>query len=300
MHAAAKRRRILTEAGSAGTPIAIIAGGGALPNMVRDAALRSGRRPVLIAIAGEADADTLSEEGGTLLHWGQIGRLFRILRQERCQEAILIGWVRQRPNYWRVWSDFGTVRLLPKLLWHMRKGDDHLLSVLARLLAKRGVHVMGPLEIAPELAMPEGRLTPREPDATARRDIEIAAAAARNIGRLDVGQGAVAVGGMVVATEGAEGTDALLKQVRELRRAGSLRSAGGVLVKCMKPQQDSRLDVPTLGPETARYAKEAGLDGVAAEAGRTLMAGREETIAAFASAGLFLFGMPNPGSVHGR
>jgi len=300
LHAASQRRHILTEAGTAATPIAIIAGGGALPSMVRDAALRSGRRPVLIAIAGEADAATFMHDGVTLLHWGQIGRLFRILREERCREAILIGWVRRRPNYWRVWSDLGTVRILPKLLWHMRKGDDHLLSVLARLLAKRGVHVMGPLEIAPELAMPEGRLTPREPDAVAWRDIDIAAAAARNIGRLDVGQGAVAVGGIVVATEGADGTDALLKRVRDLRRGGGLPSAGGVLVKCMKPQQDSRLDVPTLGPETARYAKEAGLDGVAAEAGRTLLAGRDETIAAFAVAGLFLFGMPGPGASDGR
>jgi UDP-2,3-diacylglucosamine hydrolase len=294
MHAAAKRRRILTEAGRAGTPIAIIAGGGALPNMIRDAALRSGRRPVLIAIAGEADPATFTHDAVTLLRWGQIGRLFRILREERCREAILIGWVRRRPNYWRVWSDFGTVRILPKLLWHMRKGDAHLLSVLARLLAKRGVHVMGPLEIAPELAMPGGQLTPREPEAAARLDMEIAAAAARNIGRLDVGQGAVAVHGSLVATEGADGTDALLRRVRDLRRSGGLPSAGGVLVKCMKPQQDSRLDVPTLGPETSRYAKEAGLDGVAAEAGRTLFAGREETIAAFAAADLFLFGMPAP------
>jgi DUF1009 family protein len=267
--------------------------------MIRDAVLRTGRRPVLIAIAGEADAGAFAHERAAILHWGQVGRLFRILREERCGEAILIGWVRRRPNYWRVWSDFGTVRILPKLLWHMRKGDDHLLSVLARLLAKRGVHVMGPLEIAPELAMPKGRLTPREPDAGTWLDIDAAAAAARNIGRLDVGQGAVAVGGAVVATEDAEGTDALLKRVRDMRRDGLLPPAGGVLVKCMKPQQDSRLDVPTLGPETARYAKEAGLDGVAGEAGRTLLAGRDETIAAFAAAGLFLFGMTAPGASDG-
>lgn len=300
MHAAAQGRRALTEPGRTGTPIAIIAGGGALPEMVREAALRSGRRPLLIAIIGEADERTFASPVVERLHYGQIGKLFGMLRAEGCREAILIGWIRRRPNYWRVWSDLGTLRILPKLLWHMRKGDDHLLSVIAGLLAKRGVKVVGPLEIAPELAMPGGFLTPREPDDAGRRDIAAAAAAARRIGRLDVGQGSVAIGGVAVATEDAEGTDALLKRVRDLRRDGRLPGSGGVLVKCMKPQQDARLDVPTLGPETARHAKAAGLDGVAAEAGRTLLAGREETIAAFAAAGLFLYGMASAGDAHGR
>lgn len=267
--------------------------------MVRDAALRSGRRPVLIAIAGEADDTSFAGAPAECLHYGQVGRLFAILRREGCREAILIGWIRRRPNYWRVWSDLGTIRILPRLLWHMRKGDDHLLSVIARLLAKRGVRVVGPLEIAPELAMPGGRLTPRAPDDAGHRNIAAAAAAARKIGRLDVGQGAVAVDGAVVATEDAAGTDALLQRVRDLRRDRKLPQSGGVLVKCMKPQQDARLDVPTLGPETARHARAAGLDGVAAEAGRTLLAGREETIQAFATAGLYLYGMESAGDAHG-
>jgi DUF1009 family protein len=62
----------------------------------------------------------------------------------------------------------------------------------------------------------------------------------------------------------------------------------------MKPQQDPRIDVPTLGARTAELARAAGLDGIAAEAGRTLLAGRDETVAAFRGAGIFLFGFPGP------
>ena len=64
-----------------------------------------------------------------------------------------------------------------------------------------------------------------------------------------------------------------------------------MLVKCMKPQQDGRLDLPTIGPHTAEKAAAAGLAGVAAEAGRAILVGREETIAAFRRAGLFLAGL---------
>jgi DUF1009 family protein len=66
------------------------------------------------------------------------------------------------------------------------------------------------------------------------------------------------------------------------------------MVKCMKPQQDPRADVPTIGPKTADGARRAGLDGVAGEAGRAILAGRAETIEAFRHAGLFLLGLPAP------
>jgi hypothetical protein len=130
-------------------------------------------------------------------------------------------------------------------------------------------------------------------------DIEAAAAAARKIGRLDIAQGAVAVDGRVVAEEDATGTDALLNRVALLRRSGAVGKSGGVLVKCLKPEQDGRHDLPTVGPSTAEHAKQAGLAGVAAEAGRTILVGREETIAAFDRAGLFLFGMKAPQLEHG-
>jgi DUF1009 family protein len=128
----------------------------------------------------------------------------------------------------------------------------------------------------------------------AEEDIARALEAARLIGRLDVAQGAVSVGGRIVALEDLGGTDALLERVAEHRRLGRIGKAGGVLVKCPKPQQDGRHDVPTLGPDTAERAARAGLLGVAAEAHRTMLAGRAETIEAFRRAGVFLYGLAPP------
>ena len=52
--------------------------------------------------------------------------------------------------------------------------------------------------------------------------------------------------GLVLALEAIEGTDALLA-----RCAGSpAEGPGGVLVKLVKPRQDIRADLPTIGPET--------------------------------------------------
>ena len=112
------------------------------------------------------------------------------------------------------------------------------------------------------------------------------------LGRLDVGQGAVAVGGRIVALEGVEGTDAMLARVQGLRAEGRIsQRRKGVLVKLCKPQQDLRADLPTIGVSTVANAKAAGLAGIAVEAGRALVVEREAMIVAADAAGIFVVGI---------
>ncbi|HEX9904598.1 MAG TPA: UDP-2,3-diacylglucosamine diphosphatase LpxI [Propylenella sp.] len=274
-------------------PLAILAGGGALPPLVAASAARSGRRPIVFAIADEADPAMFRAVTVHVLRWGEIGRLFRLTREAGCREAVLVGSIRKRPDFRSIRPDLGAVALIPRIIALMRNGDDSLLTGVARIFEERGLRVVGALDVAPDLALPQGMLTGRATHGD-WADIETAAEAARRIGSLDVAQAAVAAGDRIIAVEDSGGTDALLARVADLRAAGQITEAGGVLVKCMKPHQDRRLDVPTIGPGTAELAQAAGLSGVAAEAGHTILAGREETVAAFRRAGLFLFGMEPP------
>jgi DUF1009 family protein len=72
-----------------------------------------------------------------------------------------------------------------------------------------------------------------------------------------------------------------------LRREGS----GGVLVKVEKPGQERRTDLPTIGPDTVTVAQQAGLRGIAVEAGATLVLDRDEVIRRADAAGLFVVGI---------
>ena len=93
---------------------------------------------------------------------------------------------------------------------------------------------------------PPGCCRAPRPDALAMADIRRGVAVARALGAVDVGQGCVVQQGMVLAVEAAEGTDAMLARCAALARPGR----GGVLVKLVKPGQDRRADLPTIGPET--------------------------------------------------
>ncbi|WP_284219799.1 UDP-2,3-diacylglucosamine diphosphatase LpxI domain-containing protein, partial [Shinella yambaruensis] len=99
-------------------------------------------------------------------------------------------------------------------------------------------------------------------------------------------------GGRVVALEGAEGTDAMLERVAGLRAAGRISARRkGVLVKLCKPEQDLRADLPSIGVETLRRARAAGLAGIAVEAGRSLVLERAALVAEADANGLFVTGI---------
>ena len=94
-------------------------------------------------------------------------------------------------------------------------------------------------------------MTRARPTAADAKDLAAAFAAAKAIGALDIGQAAVAIGGRVIAVEGIEGTDGLL--VRTATPALARTALGkkrGVVVKCSKPGQELRADMPAIGPQT--------------------------------------------------
>ncbi len=112
------------------------------------------------------------------------------------------------------------------------------------------------------------------------------------LGRLDIGQGVVAIGGRIVALEGPEGTDGMLERVADMRKSGRIsRRRKGVLIKLCKPQQDERADLPSIGLATIDHAKQAGLAGIAIEAGRAFILDQEETLDKANFAGMFVIGI---------
>jgi UDP-2,3-diacylglucosamine hydrolase len=115
----------------------------------------------------------------------------------------------------------------------------------------------------------------------------------KTLGRLDIGQGAVVVDGLVLAVEAQEGTDAMLARCALLPEAlrGVPGARRGVLVKWPKPIQERRVDLPTIGVRTIENAAAAGLAGVAGEAGGVLVLDREAVIAAADRLGLFVAGL---------
>jgi DUF1009 family protein len=272
--------------------LAIIAGGGLLPRYVADAARAHGENPYILALRDESSQDWsgFDHQVISIGNYAGIGAAFRAKAIGR---AVLSGWVRRRPEWRDIHAPLKALAAVPSIVRTLLKGgDDAVLKMVIRLIEAEGVRVVGAHEIVPDLLGSEGPLGSVTPDAAAEADIAAAAAAALALGRLDVGQGAVALGGRVVALEGAEGTDAMLERVADLRTAGRISARRkGVLVKLCKPEQDLRADLPSIGMETLYRARLAGLAGIAVEAGRSLVLERAALVAEADAQGLFVTGI---------
>lgn len=268
--------------------LAILAGGGTLPARIADAVRGQGREVFIVAFDGHTDRATVEGLPHLWSRFGAAGTIIQRLHEEGVGEVVFAGPVR-RPSFSELVPDWRTTRFLARV-GTRALGDDGLLRAVVRELEEEGFRVVGLHDLLKGLltvAGPVGRLTP---DDQAERDIAHGAKIARALGALDVGQGAVVQQGIVLAVEAVEGTDAMLARCAGLARPGP----GGVLVKVRKPQQDRRIDLPTIGVATVENAARAGLRGIAVEAGGSLLIDRSAVAEAADRLGLFVVGIDLP------
>ncbi|WP_149537551.1 LpxI family protein [Siccirubricoccus phaeus] len=265
------------------TPLGIVAGSGEVPLRVARAAQAAGRPVFAALLDGFADPAAWADIPHTRERLGAAGAILAAFRARGIRQLVLSGGL-QRPSLLSLRPDAAGARLLARIGRAYFQGDDGLLRAVARALEAEGFEVVPAHAVMADLIPAAGQLGALAPDAQARADIARGIAVVRALGAVDVGQGAVVQQGLVLGVEAIEGTDALLARCAGLRREGP----GGVLVKLLKPGQDRRLDLPTIGPSTIAGAQAAGLAGIAIEAGGSILVDRAATLAAADAAGLFL------------
>ncbi len=271
--------------------LGLIAGGGSLPVEIAEHCQRSGRPLFVIRLKGFAGAG-LEPYAGAEVGLAELGKCFKALKRAGCRAICLAGNV-ARPDFSALMPDLRGLAALPGAIAAARKGDDALLRFLVSEFEKEGFAVEGAHEVMDDLALAAGVLGRVAPSEENRADIAHALDVARAIGRLDVGQAAAVCRGLVLAVEAAEGTDAMLARVADLPEAlrGRPDAPMGVLAKAPKPTQETRVDLPTIGPATVSAVARAGLAGIVGEAGRLLVLDREAVVALADELEIFILGV---------
>ncbi len=274
--------------------IGLIAGGGDLPRHVVDAALLDGHGMTVLALSGFADSKALP--GARQVGLAEFGKMTKIFKKAKCSHICMAGIV-ERPDFKKLRPDLKAMRHMPAAIKAAKDGDDALLRFLMELFEKEGFEIIAPQDICASLLLPEGILGDISLSEAHKLDAKKACEIAVKIGELDIGQGAIVCQGVVLAVEAQEGTDAMLRRAALLPAniKGSEAERKGVLAKMVKPGQDTRVDLPTIGPATVELAALAGLAGIVAEAGRAFVIDRDAVIAKANAAGLFIAGLPPAG-----
>lgn len=264
-------------------PIGILAGGGPFPLRLAHHARAAGRPVFVVVIKEFADGTSFAGFPHEVVRLGAGGRILALLRQNGVRQLVMSG-AAKRFSPLSLMPDMWMAGMVARVGKAALLGDDTILRAVTGVLEGEGFEVVAVNSLRADIMPGAGLLAGPAPDAMARHDIGRGIGILRAMAASDVGQSCVVQQGLVLGIEAIEGTDAMMQRAGAQLREGP----GGVLVKLAKPNQDPRLDMPAIGLVTVRNAIGTGLRGIAIEAGRTVLADREEVIAAANAAGLFI------------
>ena len=254
-------------------PLGIIAGSGILPGELAIISKNLGKDPFIACVSKEIETELIDHCNYRFFSMGSVGSIIEYFKSNNVKNIVFAGSIK-RPNLSKLKVDIAGAHLLTKILKQKFLGDDKLLSIVAKFLEDKGFKIVSAQDIL-MLESDYGQLsTNRQPSKQDLIDIELGLKVARALGTLDIGQSVIVEDGYVLGVEAAEGTDALIARCAILRK----KTYGGVLVKVLKPNQDTRFDIPSIGPETIINLSNFKYNGVAIETSSVIIIDRHSTL----------------------
>lgn len=254
--------------------IGVISGNGSYPRIFVAAAREKSPGVTLVAAAFRGETGESLVEKVDFLEWfrvGQLGAVIKFFKKKGVTECVMVGQIAPR-NLFDLWPDLRTLKLLSSV---KERNAETLFGAIAEELTKDGITLLAATTFLEDLLPPEGQVCGPKLSERDWEDVRFGYRLVKETSRLDIGQSIVVRRGTVLAVEAFEGTDECIK------RGGNLGKGKDVtLVKVSKPNQDMRFDVPVIGPKTVENCCEAGVRVIAVEAGKTLILGWDEVVAA--------------------
>ena len=268
--------------------IAVIAGGGRLPQLVIDELIKQKTDFIILAMHESTDNETLARHKHYWITPGQVKPILKIMTDEKITSVVFAGHIK-RPGLLSLKVDSIGASILAKIAASKIHGDNSVLSIIAKFLEEQGLKVIPPNQILPSILTPAGLLGEIKPDQDDLKDIKIGKALLATLSDMDIGQAVIVENSYVLGIEAAEGTDGLIKRCAELKREPIRK---GVLVKMKKTSQDDRLDLPSIGTKTIENVYKANLKGIAITTQESIIINLTETIKLANKYGIFIIGVP--------
>lgn len=256
--------------------LGIIAGGGTLPEQLAETCKAQNIETYVIGLKNQTDF----ANPNFTARIGAGGKIKQYLLDNAIHDVVLIGAVK-RPTIFNLWPDWQTFKFFLSALFKP-VGDSKLLDKLRQRMEQEGITIHGVHKFLPKLLMPEGVIGEYLPPDRLQLDIQKGLKESQELGMEDKGQAVIIKAGRVLGRENKLGTSALIKKHG---------AEGAILVKTCKPQQDKDLDLPTIGPETARLCQSKKMAGIVGQAGATLLVERDKTVRIADTNGLFILGV---------
>ena len=213
---------------------------------------------------------------------GQFGKIISILKENNCNKVLFAGKV-EKPEFSKLRLDFKAVYYMPRIIKKAKLGDAAILKEIISILKKEKIKTISSLTFNPELTLKKGNYTTIKPNKSDKLDISKAIKTLNRLGKYTFSQATVVRNKKVIAVEGKGGTKKMLKRCISKKYKNQ-----GVLVKLPKKKQDLRIDLPTVGLQTLKQCKSAGLKGIVLRGKQNIFLERKKCINFANKNGIFI------------
>ena len=134
---------------------------------------------------------------------------------------------------------------------------------------------MNSMKFTPELVFNEKNINNIKVSNLDKTSINKGIQIIKNLSKFDIGQSVVLNNGYVLAIEGPEGTDEMIKRSAYLSKKLKLKNKS-ILIKFPKAGQDLRVDLPTLGLDTVKNCIKANIKGIAVKRSQNIILERDK------------------------
>jgi len=205
--------------------------------------------------------------------------IFNFFKKEKIEKIVLIGKISPTVLFEKNF-DFVSRKLLKKSTNFT--GEEVLKNVIS-FLGKYEIDVLSLKTLfKDEIAEKKiycGSLNKRE-----KEDIKIGYSFLSDIEKYRCGQSVIIKNGMIIAVEGIEGTDKMIKR-------GGEYCSDFVFVKIAGKNKDERFDLPVIGPDTIELIKKTKGKVVAIESGKTIIFHKNKVIEMCQKSNISLIGI---------
>ena len=273
--------------------LAIVAGSGALPLQLAEHCQSIGRSYKIIRFNG-TQLDWASNHPVISAEFEKPKSLFSAIRKAGCEQIVFAGAI-QRPKLNPLKFDLAFLKFAPTLIPALKKGDDTTLRMIASLFESEGFEIISAHQILERLIISKGILTIIHPSSGSQLDIERGFSILKIIAEADIGQACIVGQGLCLGIETVQGSDYLISNVGTTKDnyLENIKGYNGVFIKAPKFCQDTRLDIPTIGPVTIQSVYDAGLSGIALKENSVQILEREACVMLANDLGLFIISVPD-------
>ena len=261
--------------------LALIAGQGALPALVFD---HLEEKPLIAELEGHP-AEIANVEP-VRFRVEQLGTFLETLKTRGVTEVCFAGKV-ARPKLDPSAIDAATMPYVPRIVAAIQAGDDGALRTVLEIFEEAGFIIQAVHDVLPQLLPEAGLYSDNTPSDRDVNDAARGQAIITALSAVDTGQSCVVAAGQALSIEALGGTDWMLGTLSDGRRP--VGPDGGILFKAAKVDQDRRVDLPVVGPDTLRAAAMAGLSGVVIESGSVMVLDLPQVQALANELGLFFW-----------